>query len=81
MTQLTIEVPESTFAIFKQTPSEFVRSMKMAALVKWYEDGTISQSKAAEIAGISRHEFLESLYEHKITPYQLTSEELINEVG
>jgi predicted HTH domain antitoxin len=54
--------------------------MKMAALVKWYEDGTISQSKAAEIAGISRHEFLESLYEHRISPYQLTPEELINEI-
>ncbi len=81
MTQLTIEVPETTFAAFKQTPAEFVRSMKITALVKWYEDGRISQSKAAEIAGISRQEFLEHLYEHKISPYQLTPEELINEVG
>ncbi len=81
MTQLTIDVPETAFAAFKQTPDEFVQSMKITALVKWYEDGKISQSKAAEIAGISRQEFLEHLYEHKVSPYQLTPEELINEVG
>ncbi len=81
MTQLTVDVPETTFAAFKQTPAEFVQSMKITALVKWYEDGRISQSKAAEIAGISRQEFLECLYEHKVSPYQLTPEDLINEVG
>ncbi len=81
MTQLIIEVPETAFAAFKQTPAEFVRAMKMTALVKWYEEGKISQSKAAEIAGISRQEFLEHLYEHKISPYQLAPEELIDEVG
>ncbi len=81
MTQLTIEVPETTFAAFKQTPTEFIRAMKITALVKWYEDGKISQSKAAEIADISRQEFLEYLYEHKISPYQLSFQELIDEVG
>ena len=39
-----------------------------------------AQSKAAEVAGISRQEFLEHLYENKVTPYQLTPEELIHEV-
>jgi predicted HTH domain antitoxin len=81
MTLLTVDVPDTAFAAFKQTPAEFVRSMKITALVKWYEDGRISQSKAAEIAGISRQEFLEHLYEHKVSPYQLTPEELIDEVG
>jgi len=81
MTQLTIDVPETAFAALKQTPKEFVRSMKITALVKWYEDGRISQSKASEIAGMSRQEFLECLYEHKVSPYQLTAEELMNEVG
>ena len=81
MTLLTVDVPETAFAAFKQTPAEFGRSMKITALVKWYEDGRISQSKAAEIACISRQEFLEHLYEHKVSPYQLTPEELIDEVG
>jgi len=80
MIQLTVEVPETAFSVFRQSPREFVQSMKITALVKWYEDGKISQSKAAEVAGISRQEFLEHLYENKVSPYQLTPEELINEV-
>jgi len=54
--------------------------MKITALVKWYEEGLISQSKAAEIAGISRQEFLKQLYKHNVTPYQISDEDLINEV-
>jgi len=80
MTQLVLELPETSFAVFKQSPKEFLESMKITALVKWYEEGKISQSKAAEIASISRQEFLEALYAHNVSPYQITSEELINEV-
>jgi predicted HTH domain antitoxin len=54
--------------------------MKVTALVKWYEEGLVSQSKAAEIAGISRQDFLERLHEHGVSPYQLTEEELADEV-
>ena len=78
--QLTIDLPETTFSVFKQSPKEFSREIKITALTKWYEEGKISQSKAAEIAGISRQEFLEHLYIHNVSPYQITEEELINEV-
>ena len=80
MTQMILELPETTFSVFRQTPSEFVQAMKVAALVKWYEEGLVSQSKAAEIAGISRQEFLAHLNEHHVSPYQLTVEELENEL-
>jgi len=81
MTHLTLDLPETAFAVFHQSPREFVESMKVAALVKWYEEGRLSQAKAAEIAGISRQEFLEQLFLHRVSPYQLSAEELINEVG
>jgi predicted HTH domain antitoxin len=80
MTQLMLELPETSFAVFQQSPKEFLESMKITALVKWYEEGKISQSKAAEIACISRQEFLEALYVHNVSPFQLTPEELENEV-
>ena len=54
MTQLMLELPETSFAVFQQSSKEFLESMKIIALVKWYEEGQISQSKAAEIACISR---------------------------
>jgi predicted HTH domain antitoxin len=81
MIQLTIEVPESTFAVFKQSPREFGNAMMITALVKWYEDGKVSQSKAAEVAGISRQEFLEHLYKNNVSPFQLTPEDLLHEAG
>ncbi len=39
----------------------FVQEMRLAAAVKWYEVGIVSQSKGSEIAGVSRHQFLEAL--------------------
>ena len=81
MTTMTVELPETAFAVFGKSPSEFARAMKITALAKWYEEGLISQSKAAEIAGVSRQEFLEHLYEHHVSPYQLSPDELANEVA
>ncbi len=80
MAQLTLELPDTAFAAFHLSPREFVESMKIAALVKWYDEGRVSQSKAAEIAGISRQDFLEHLFIHKVSPYQLTPEDLRDEV-
>lgn len=78
--QVTIELPEDVFSALRQEPERFVREMRLAAAVKWYETQQLSQSKAAEIAGISRVEFLEALYRYGVTPFQVTAEELIREV-
>jgi len=80
MAQLTLELPDSTFAFFRQTPDELAISIKIAALVRWYEEGKISQSKAAEIAGVSRQEFLEYLFIHHVSPYQISEDELKHEL-
>jgi len=73
-------MPDTAFAVFRKSPPEFAEAMKIAALVKWYEEGLVSQSKASEIAGVSRQEFLEHLYSHNVTPYQLDPDELENEI-
>jgi predicted HTH domain antitoxin len=53
--------------------------MRLAAAVKWYEIGIVSQSKAVEIAGVSRHQFLEALNRFNVSPFQVTPEELAEE--
>ncbi len=78
---VTIDIPESSFSILRTTPEDFVQEMRLAAAVKWYELGKISQSKAAELAGLSRAEFLKSLGKFKVSPYQTTPDELVAEVG
>jgi predicted HTH domain antitoxin len=79
--QLTLELPQDVFSALRQEPEAFLREMRLAAAVKWYETERISQSKAAEIAGISRAEFLAALAHFNVSPFQLTADELIQEVN
>lgn len=74
--KLTIDIPTQAFSVLKQTPDRFARKLLEAALCKWYEQGIISQSKAAEIANISRHEFLEVLKNHDVSPFQYSAADL-----
>ena len=40
--------------------------MRIAAAIKWYELGEISQGKAAEIAGLTRSEFINALSRYRV---------------
>jgi predicted HTH domain antitoxin len=77
---IAIEFPETVFSALRRHPKEFVQEMRLAAAVKWYELQLISQAKAAEIAGINRHDFLNALSRFNVSPFQLTPEELLDEV-
>src|SRR6266540_982208 len=76
MRTITIDLPETAFAALRKAPDEFARDMRIAAAVKWYELGELSQGKAAEIAGLSRAAFIDALSRFKVSPFQYTAEEL-----
>jgi predicted HTH domain antitoxin len=78
---LQVEVPESAFTTFQKTPEDFGREMRLAAAIKWYESGQISQEKAAELAGLSRKEFILSLAGFKTSPVQYSVEEIEMELA
>jgi len=72
--EVTVQVPESSFSALRTTPEKFAREMKLAAVVKCYELGRISQSKGAEMCGVSRSEFLRI---RGATRYSMTKTPLI----
>jgi len=78
--QVVIELPREAFSALRQDPTNFVREMRLAAAVKWYEMCLISQAKAAEIAGISRAEFLTALARFGVSPFQYGADEIVREV-
>lgn len=61
MTEITLQLPEETFSALRLSPDEFARDMRLAAAIRWYERGEISQEKAAQIAGLDRTDFLLAL--------------------
>jgi predicted HTH domain antitoxin len=79
--RVSVDLPEDAFSALRTTPEGFVKEMRLAAAVKWYELGVLSQSKAAEVAGVTRHEFLETLTRFRVSPFQTTPEELTDELS
>lgn len=80
MTRLSIEMPEGVFSALKRSPVEFARETRVAAAVHGYGRGEISQGRGAEIAGLSRREFLEALHRAAAPACQETIEELREDV-
>ena len=76
MASLTVEMPEGVFSALHRTPEEFTNAMRLAAAIHWYSRGEISQGRGAEIAGLSRREFLEALYRAEVPACQETIDEL-----
>jgi predicted HTH domain antitoxin len=72
--RMLLDLPEDAFSALRMTPEGFVKEMRLAAAVKWYDLGLLSQSKAAEVAGVTRHELLEALNRFKVSPFQTSPE-------
>lgn len=79
--KINVEIPDASLSITKERPEEFARSLRIAAAVKWYELGRISQSKAAELIDCNRIEFFNHLREYGVPLLQVTAGDLKQEVS
>ena len=77
---VSLELPQSVFSALRQDPEQFVAELRLAGAVKWYEMQIISQGKAAEVAGLSRGEFLTALARFGVSPFQVDADEIVAEV-
>ena len=79
MPTVTFDLSEGALAALRLSPTEFVKEMRVAAALLWYSHREVSQSKAAEVAGTSRAEFIDELSHRRIPVVQVTAEELQHE--
>jgi len=79
MVTMTIEVPEDALGALRKNPQDFAREMRLAAAVKWYELRALSQERAADLAGMSRSEFIDSLGRFGVSPFQYGADEITEE--
>lgn len=76
MPTIEVTLPEEVMTALRKSPREVARDVRIAAAAQWYAEGLVSQGKAAELAGLSRPEFLDELARRKVPVIQMTIEEL-----
>lgn len=80
MTTISFEFDPSAFGALRLAPNEFAREMRIAAAVQWYAQGVVSKGKAAELAGLTRADFLDEPHRRKVPACQVTPDELADEI-
>jgi len=81
MSVITIDLPEEVFSARRLPPEEFVRDMRLAAAIYWYQKGEISQEKAAQVAGFNRRDFLLRLAREQVDVFVVDFDELQRELN
>ncbi len=73
---INIPCPDSVLISLKETPEQFAKEANRLLAVKLYEMDKLSSGRAAELAGISRVTFLQSLERYDAPIFDLSREEL-----
>lgn len=80
MPKVTLDIPEEVFSTLRRSPEEFVRDLRLAAAIYWYQKSEISQEKAATIAGLNRRDFIEALAREQVDVFVVDFDDLQREL-
>jgi predicted HTH domain antitoxin len=76
MKKLTLTYPDDFEQAVQLTPEEMEAHIRLMAALKMFELGKLSSGKAAELAGLSRVEFLETCGRYRVSVFNYPLEEL-----
>ncbi|WP_071191396.1 UPF0175 family protein [Trichormus sp. NMC-1] len=81
MTKVNLDLPPEVFSARRLSPDDFVRDMRLAAAIFWYQKNEISQEKAAQIAGLNRRDFIAALAREQIDVFSVDFDDLQQELN
>lgn len=81
MTTLTIELPDEVYETLRRSPTEVQKEVRLAAAIRWYSQGLVSQERAAAVAGLDRTDFLKALAREKVDAFQVDLDQLAREIS
>ncbi len=80
MKELTMTLPDDLARAVALTPEELAAQVRLMAALKMFELGKLSSGRAAELAGLSRVEFLEMCGRYHVSVFNYGSDELADEL-
>ncbi len=78
--ELKIKYPSGFENVVHMTKEEIEQHIRLMAALKMFELGKISSGKAAELAGMSRVEFLEACGRYRVSVFNYPPEEVEKEI-
>lgn len=80
MKEMTLTYPDDLEQAVHLTAEEMAAQIRLMAALKMFELGKLSSGKAAELAGMSRVEFLETCGRYRVPVFNYSAEELEAEI-
>ena len=81
MATVTLELPDEVYEALRRSPSEVQKDLRLAAAIRWYSQGLISQERAAMVAGLDRTDFLMSLAREGVEAFAVDVDQLAREIA
>jgi predicted HTH domain antitoxin len=78
--ELKIKYPSGFEQAVHMTKEELEHHIRLMAALKMFELGKVSSGKAAELAGMSRLEFLETCGRYSVSPFNCSAQEAEEEL-
>ena len=80
--QVTVELPEEATRAIKVAPEDLPRELREAAVLRWFEEGRLSQGQAAAVLGLTRGAFFDRLAAHDdMEQFYAHLEQVLIEIG